>query len=678
MDRLSDGGMRKICASSVLAHDMEAQAILNGQRGKIATFENGWWSAACDALGRAYGTLPIAADPGTNSYAPGLGERLAHGAKLTAGDSGATGCDLLLDNGGTGLAFVANPGAPDTLACFHEQIGAPLCSHFIDPIVTAFQGLDWVVLWQALQSTSWIKAIWDKAQARELLAFRVPGVTHLPMAAPDRAYDRSPLDARACAPVVSFVGGQNSTYFTGGASVPTSALLPAMVSSALRAGAASSGWKPNGSFLDAYYHHYGFANPPGAADDLGAITEKARAYFAAKLHFNASLTIANRDRWIIFLKRALGDRFRLIGSGWKESYGLPSEPPLPGRDDYFRHFREVAINLNLVSGNAESGLNMRHFEITASGGFMLCYDQPEIHELFAPGRECAVFRDECDLLEKIDYYLARPDERAEIAAAGQRRTLSQHLYRHRLRSLLRIVEPADLPVRYSSSSWMEDLPKIVPRPRVIVDGGANVGQTARALRKLFPAAKIVSFEPVTHCFEALEAAAREIGVCAVRAALSDRDGTAQINLTASPECHSLLGYEEGNPCDRFTWEVGTEEVDTVRLDTWVERSEIEIDAIDVIKLDLQGAELMALRGAPRVLERARVVIAEVSHVPLYDGSPLLPDIDDFMGSSGFHRAAIYPSDQPHHWGEAMYVRQTSEASHVPPPAPRSDHTPARA
>lgn len=544
--------------------------------------------------------------------------------------------------------------------------------------MTAFQGLDWGVLWQAMQSPSWIKAIWDKAQARELLAFRVPGVTHLPMAAPDRAYDRSPLDARACAPVVSFVGGQNSTYFTGGASVPTSALLPSIVSTELRAAAAKREWDQSGSFLDAYYNHYGFAEAPSASDDIGALAEKSRAYFAAKLHFNASLMIANRDRWVIFLKRALGDRFRLIGRGWQESHGLPAEPQLAGDDAYFRHFREVAINLNLVSGNAESGLNMRHFEITAAGGFMLCYDQPELHELFTPGRECAVFHDERDLLEKIDYYLARPEERAEIAAAGQRRSLSQHLYSHRLRSLLRIVEPVEAPVDYSSSSWMEDLPLIVPNPRAIVDGGANVGQTARALRKLFPAAKIVSFEPVSRCYESLKTVAQEVGAVAIRAALSDRDGIARINLTASPECNSLLGYEEGNPCDRFTWEVGTEQVETVRLDSWVEQSELGIDAIDVIKLDLQGAELMALRGAQGVLERARVVIAEVSHVPLYAGSPLLPDIDAFMTSSGFARAAIYPSDQPHHWGEAMYVKQTSEARHVPPPASRSDHAAARA
>jgi spore maturation protein CgeB len=83
---------------------------------------------------------------------------------------------------------------------------------------------------------------------------------------------------------------------------------------------------------------------------------------------------------------------------------------------------------------------MRHFEITAAGGFMMCYDQAELAEHFEVGKECVVFQSETDLLEKIRYYLDHPDERLAIALAGQKRTLSSHLYRHRLQALLKSVE----------------------------------------------------------------------------------------------------------------------------------------------------------------------------------------------------------------------------------------------
>ena len=85
---------------------------------------------------------------------------------------------------------------------------------------------------------------------------------------------------------------------------------------------------------------------------------------------------------------------------------------------------------------------MRHFEITACGGFMLTYPTPELPSFFEIGKECEVFYSEADLLEKIAFYLAHPEKRHEIAAAGQRRTLSEHLYSHRFTRLVELLRNA--------------------------------------------------------------------------------------------------------------------------------------------------------------------------------------------------------------------------------------------
>ena len=108
-------------------------------------------------------------------------------------------------------------------------------------------------------------------------------------------------------------------------------------------------------------------------------------------------------------------------------------------DAFFEHFRTTAINLNLVNGNSDCGLNMRHFEITAAGGFMLCYHTADIDDFFDVGSECETFSDEQDLLEKIHFYLQHPKKRIEIASAGQRRTLKDHLYSHRLKTICTII-----------------------------------------------------------------------------------------------------------------------------------------------------------------------------------------------------------------------------------------------
>lgn len=400
---------------------------------RIGVFNHGWWKGACEALSYDVLELPVAQHADGNAYTAGLAARIEGGKgaiELLAGQD----VDLLVDNGGTGLGFTPGSAGEADLKVAHEVAGKILLSHFIDPLVTAFQGLDWTVVWQCLQSQNWVKALWDRAQATELRRFGVPNVVHLPMAAPDRTYDTRPLEASACRPTVSFVGGQNTSYFSSDVSVAPNRLLAGSLAHAVRADL------PATTFDEVYHDLYALGERPSESDNIQTQIHKTAAYFNAKLFYNAMLCIRNRDRFVIFLKRRLGDNFHLVGKGWDTTYGLATAAPLATTDAYLNHFRESAINLNLVNGNAETGLNMRHFEITAAGGFMMCYDQAELAEHFEVGKECVVFRNETDLLEKIRYYLDHPDERLAIALAGQKRTLSSHLYRHRLQALLKSVE----------------------------------------------------------------------------------------------------------------------------------------------------------------------------------------------------------------------------------------------
>ena len=70
--------------------------------------------------------------------------------------------------------------------------------------------------------------------------------------------------------------------------------------------------------------------------------------------------------------------------------------------------------------------NMRLFEATGSGAFLLTERMDNLARYFNVGKEVETFADEGELLEKIRHYLDHPDERAAIAAAGQRRCLDEH------------------------------------------------------------------------------------------------------------------------------------------------------------------------------------------------------------------------------------------------------------
>ncbi len=621
---------------------------------RIGVFSHGWWQAACEALGHTCLELPVATGDDGNPHSADLGKRLDN-ARAAAEVFAQSPPELLLDNGGTGLMLVpGSAGSESDLRLLHEQLQRPLLSHFIDPFVVAFQGLDWSVVWQSLQSPSWVKMIWDKAQVNELRSFGVQNVIHLPMAAPNREYDTSPVDPGRVRSNVSFVGGQNSRYFTHNDPTPPGKLFGGTLAMSVRSDL------PDTLYYDIYHNLYGLGKPIEPSDSHETRIDKARAYFNTKLFYNAALCLKNRDRFVVFLKRVFGDTFDLVGRGWDAAYGLAARPPFPSLEDYFRHFRETAVNINLVTGNAETGLNMRHFEITAAGGFMLCYHQPELAEHFVIGKECDVFHSEHELIEKVRYYLTHPDERAAIARAGQKRTLAQNLYSHRLQTVLRLTSIRPPPVEFAQSTWSQDMKRLLPNADVILDCGANTGQMARGFRGLYPNARIYSFEPVTRCFGDLEKTCVQIGAQAVKKAVSDRDGIANINLTTSPECNSLLGYEHNNPCDKYTWIVDEEQVETCSLDSWCSQNDIAPASVDIIKLDIQGAELQALCGAPRILKEAKMVLTEVSFVRLYKDSPLFEDVDAFMTEAGFRRAAVYASDQPQNWGDALYVRRDME------------------
>lgn len=102
-------------------------------------------------------------------------------------------------------------------------------------------------------------------------------------------------------------------------------------------------------------------------------------------------------------------------------------------------FRSARIVLNNLNPAEIWGTNVRTFEICGAGGFQLVDWRPGLSQLFELGREVVAFDDLADLRAKIAHFLAAPEERHAIAAAGQRRALRDHTYAHRLTLLLRTV-----------------------------------------------------------------------------------------------------------------------------------------------------------------------------------------------------------------------------------------------
>jgi spore maturation protein CgeB len=161
--------------------------------------------------------------------------------------------------------------------------------------------------------------------------------------------------------------------------------------------------------------------------------------------FVGSVSVNHLQR--IALLEAVARRYDLKLWG-NRPQALPASSPLHrcfqgevwGADMYqtLRRSR-ITLNSHIDLAGREAG-NMRLFEATGVGAFLLTDFKDNLHTLFAPDREVTTWRSIDDCLKSIDHHLGDDKGRAEIANAGQARTMAQHTYRHRATEILGLVD----------------------------------------------------------------------------------------------------------------------------------------------------------------------------------------------------------------------------------------------
>lgn len=102
-------------------------------------------------------------------------------------------------------------------------------------------------------------------------------------------------------------------------------------------------------------------------------------------------------------------------------------------------------------------------------------------------------------------------------------------------------------------------------------------------------------------------------------------------------------------------EVSSQPARTITGDTLLAREGIDYGAFDMLNIDLEGAELLALKGMPKTLDHVRWVYAEVEFEELHAGAALVQDVDDFLDQRGFERVVLGNTGRG--WGDALYVRK---------------------
>jgi FkbM family methyltransferase len=134
------------------------------------------------------------------------------------------------------------------------------------------------------------------------------------------------------------------------------------------------------------------------------------------------------------------------------------------------------------------------------------------------------------------------------------------------------------------------------------------------------------------------------------------DSTVSFHITNNGQSSSILefgSHERNHPEVKV---IRTETMKTTRLDTLIEKNNIPIEKLNFLNFDIQGVELRALKSMEKYLQHIDYIYTEVNTEAVYKDCDLMNDIDEYLKSFGFIRAATHVITHVG-WGDAFYIKQ---------------------
>lgn len=184
-------------------------------------------------------------------------------------------------------------------------------------------------------------------------------------------------------------------------------------------------------------------------------------------------------------------------------------------------------------------------------------------------------------------------------------------------------------------SILEIIEKYLPTNPNILEAGANCGEDTVIMGNKWPSGKIFAFEPVDASFQQILEKTKSLSnVYPFKYALSDKigktnfyiciNGNAASSILPPKEIlDSILFFDKNKPI----------EVPTTTIDQWA--LENNISHIDFMWLDMEGAELLALKSSPKILSTVKVIYTEVNYQEFREGNCFYTDIKNFLEKLGF-------------------------------------------
>lgn len=178
---------------------------------------------------------------------------------------------------------------------------------------------------------------------------------------------------------------------------------------------------------------------------------------------------------------------------------------------------------------------------------------------------------------------------------------------------------------------------------LVLDVGANKGQFARQLFSTGYNQEIYSYEPLKSAFQQLANQSAKYPTWSVyNFGIGSQAGPAEIYVSENLYSSSIL--EVNRDSINAAPESRINRKETIQLTTLKKvffESQISKRRI-YLKLDVQGYELEALKGAEEILDEISVLQVELSTIPLYYGAPDYLEVIEYLRNVGFELFSFIP------------------------------------
>jgi len=202
--------------------------------------------------------------------------------------------------------------------------------------------------------------------------------------------------------------------------------------------------------------------------------------------------------------------------------------------------------------------------------------------------------------------------------------------------------------------FLKSVPVDLPAVPIILDIGSNTGEQACEFAEQFPNAKVFAFEARPQSAELIRRSVTgKLAIQVVEGAVHEFDGETVFYAVdeMNPGASSLFvgsGVQAIHPIQQTSIRLPA-----LRLDTGARQN--GIDRFDLVWMDLQGAELLALRGMGTMLATVRSLQLEITYRELYYGQVMWPEVRQYLEAHGLRLVDEWP-DVCGYFGDAVFIR----------------------